>query len=172
MLKFYILLISTIVSCTRVSFTVFISHDGSHSLHHRNGSEILGWYEFKPLKWYSKWMFHKWPKLPSQTKLPPKGRPIHEKNAENCPTFHCLAFSSSMMLAISGSTVSSEAFNCLGHCRQRWNHQKPNANESWGGREREMHIPWRAICLSRRWLHSAGKTAKYRSPLKRGRNVG
>lgn len=33
-------------------------------------------------------------------------------------TFHCLAFSSSMMLAISGSTTSSGSFNCFGHCQK------------------------------------------------------
>lgn len=32
-------------------------------------------------------------------------------------TFHCLAFSSSMMFAISGSITSSGAFNCLVHCK-------------------------------------------------------
>jgi hypothetical protein len=34
-------------------------------------------------------------------------------------TFHWRAFSSSMMSAISGSTSSSGAFSCFGHCTQR-----------------------------------------------------
>ena len=40
-------------------------------------------------------------------------------------TFHCLAFSSSIMSAISGSTTPSGAFNCFGH----WNLYQNRTNK-------------------------------------------
>lgn len=107
-------LVSTVVSRAGVPLAVLVGHDGSHRLHHWHRGEVLRRDELQTLhqtdchnsamrRWTKHWTIHAlffWWLL---------------------VTFHWRAFSCSMMSAISGSTSSSGAFSCFGHCIQHTN---------------------------------------------------
>lgn len=145
-------LVSTVVSRAGVPLAVLVGHDGSHRLHHWHRGEVLRRDELQTLhqtdchnsamrRWTKHWTIHAlffWWLL---------------------VTFHWRAFSCSMMSAISGSTSSSGAFSCFGHCIQHTNKikkkkkkrmnkpQTPTSNGTHSQeREREReHVRWLRI---------------------------
>ena len=136
------ILVSAIVSSSRIPFTVFVGHDRPNSFHYRQRREIFRRYKLKPLHTHSDFLYkskilnkknlskfslietsnHIRLKYPKQ-QFYPLSLAIHSKaktysSKRSNGTFHWRAFSSSMMSAMTGSMTSSGSFNCLIHCNK------------------------------------------------------